>query len=133
MSDFLAIAAVKGKVLHLVDWDRPVWFLADNPLGDRIIPDPNSFLTDALLFFSYQDFNLSIDLFEGQRGENRVYQMSDSTHFDQLYNSRNLIRNTPGPIVLLAHFGPCDSNLVSDLKQFNTPIHISQINNPSEA
>jgi len=51
MSDFLAIAAVKGKVLHLVDWDRPVWFLADNPLGDRIIPDPNSFLTDASSFF----------------------------------------------------------------------------------
>jgi hypothetical protein len=124
MSDFLAIATVRGKVFHLVDWDRPVWFLADKPFGDRIIPDPNS-------IFTYQDFNMSMDLFEGQRGANKVFQMSDATYFDQVENSRIWVRNTPGPIVLLAHFGPCDSNLANDLKQFNIPIHISQINSPS--
>jgi hypothetical protein len=131
MSDFLAIATVRGKVIHLVDWDRPVWFLADKPFGDRIIPDPNSIFTDALIFFSYQDFNMSMDLFEGQRGANKVFQMSDATYFNQVENSRIWVRNTPGPIVLLAHFGPCDSNLANDLKQFNIPIHISQINSPS--
>jgi hypothetical protein len=54
MSDFLAIAAVRGKVLHLVEWDRPVWFLADDPEGDRIIPELNSIFTDALMFFHFK-------------------------------------------------------------------------------
>lgn len=132
MSDFLAIAAVRGKVLHLVDWDRPVWFLADDPEGDRLIPELNSIFTDALLFFSFQDFNLSYDLFEGQRGKNKVFQITDATHFNQVEKSRTLIRNNPGPIVLLAHFGPCDSNLANDLQQINTPIHICQIDSMSQ-
>ena len=131
MSDFLAIAAVKGKVLHLVDWDRPVWFLAEHPLGDRIIPDPNSVFTDALLFFSYQDFNLPSDLFEGKRGNNRLFEIEDATHFDQLEKSRAFIRNNQGPTILFAHFGACDSNLANDLQQFKTPIHICQINRES--
>ena len=58
MSEFLAIASVRGKVLHLVEWDRPVWFRADDPEGDRIVPELDSFLTDALLFYSFADFDM---------------------------------------------------------------------------
>ena len=68
MSDFLAIAAVRGKVLHLVDFDRPVWMNAEDPTGDRIIPDLDNMLTDALLFFCHEELGISKDIFDTKRG-----------------------------------------------------------------
>ena len=49
MSDFIAIVNIGVKVLHIVEWDKPVWFLADNPNGSRIIPRPHKLLKDALV------------------------------------------------------------------------------------
>ena len=122
MSDFLAIAAVRGKVLHLVDWDRPCWFLADKPEGDRLIPDPDSILTDALLFFSFADFDMPFDLFAGKRNKNKVFEMRDAHDFHSLDEARKIIRGKKEPFVLLAHFGTLEENIRIEIEEFSTPI-----------
>jgi hypothetical protein len=127
MSDFLAIAAVRGKVLHLVDWDRPCWFLADNPEGDRLIPDPDSILTDALLFYSFADFDMPFDLFAGKRNKNKVFEMKDSHDFHSLDEARRTIRGRKEPFVLLAHFGQLDELIQKDIQLHKTNIMTAQI------
>ena len=127
MSDFLAIAVVRGKVLHLVDWDRPCWFLADNPKGDRLIPDPNSILTDALLFYAFSDFDMPFDLFAGKRGENRVFEMKDSNKSHNLDDARTILRGRKDPFVLLAHFGKLDDLISKDISKHQTEIKTAQI------
>ena len=131
MSDFLAIAVVQGKVLHLVDWDRPCWFLADNPKGDRLIPDPNSILTDALLFYSYSDFDMPFDLFAGKRASNRVFEMKDSHETHNLDEARKILRSRKEPFVLLAHFGTLDELIAKDIAQHRTQVLTAKISNPS--
>ena len=127
MSDFLAIAAVRGKVLHLVDWDRPCWFLADKPEGDRLIPDPDSILTDALLFFSFADFDMPLDLFAGKRNRNKVFEMRDAHDFHSLDEARGIIRGRKEPFVLLAHFGKLDELIQKDIQLHKTKIMTAQI------
>lgn len=127
MSDFLAIAAVRGKVLHLVDWDRPVWFLADDPEGDRIVPDLGSMLTDALLFFSFADFDMPLDLFAGQRRERRVFEMNHSKQYSEVERARSILRSRKEPFVLIAHFGKLDGHLAEDIERFSTPILTAQV------
>lgn len=127
MSDFLAIAVVKGKVLHLVDWDRPCWFLADNPKGDRLIPEPNSILTDALLFYAFSDFDMPFDLFAGNRGANRVVEMKDSNKSHNLDEVRTILRGRSGPLVLLAHFGTLDDLISKDISKHQTEIKTAKI------
>jgi len=52
MSDVLATMTMSGKSLALVDYGRPVWFLADQPNGLRVIPHWNHKLADALALFA---------------------------------------------------------------------------------
>lgn len=124
MSEFIAIAAVRGTVIHLVDWDRPCWFRADNPKGDRLIPDLDSMLTDALLFFAFADFDMTFDLFAGERGKNRVFEMKDAIGPMGIDESRKVLRGKTNllPFILLAHFGGLDNNLKTDIDSFQTPI-----------
>ena len=49
MSSFVGILVVGGQALHLVDWNRPVWFDPDNVEGLRVIPDPDHFVADAVI------------------------------------------------------------------------------------
>lgn len=127
MSDFIAIAVARGKVLHLIDWDRPCWIRADDPKGDRLIPDIESMLTDALLFYSYSDFDMPRDLFAGQRGKNQVFEMKDSNANLEIEEARSVLRNRKEPFVLLAHFGKLDQHLKDDIGHFTTPILTSEI------
>lgn len=127
MSDFLAIAVVRGKVMHLVDWDRPCWFLAEDPKGDRLVPDPNSILTDALLFFSYSEFDMPSDLFAGKRKTNRVFEMKDAQDSQNLDKARKILRSRKEPLILLAHFGPLDSLIKRDIAQHQNKIVTAQI------
>jgi hypothetical protein len=128
MSDFIAIAVVRGRAIHLVDWDRPCWFRPDAPNGDRLIPDLEGILTDALLFFSYDDFDMPFDLFAGQRGKNRVFEMKDASGIQNIDEARKVLRGRNQPFILLAHFGSLDSHLKKDIDMFKTPILSSQIN-----
>jgi hypothetical protein len=127
MSDFIAIAVARGKVLHLIDWDRPCWLRADDPRGDRLIPDVDSMLTDALLFFSYSDFDMPRDIFAGQRGNNQVFEMKDGKGYVEVQEARKVLRSRKEPFVLLAHFGKLDQHLQSDIELFTTPIITSEI------
>ena len=128
MSDFIAIANVNGKVLHLVDWDRPVWFRADDPMGDRVVPDINHMLVDGLLFFAFADFDLPLDIFAGQRGKKQVFEMKEANRYSEVDKARSLLKNRKEPFVLLAHFGGLDVNLQNDLVTFNTPVLRAEIN-----
>ena len=49
MSEFVGVLVARGKALHLVDWDRPVWIDPDSPAGFRVVPDPDHIVADALL------------------------------------------------------------------------------------
>ena len=122
MSDFVAIAAVRGQVIHLVDWDKPCWFRPDNPMGDRLIPDLESLLTDALLFFAYEDFELPFDVFAGQRGNNRAFEMRDASGTNSLSEARKVLRSRSKPFILLAHFGNLDVHLKHDIESIKAPI-----------
>ncbi len=128
MSDFLAIAVAQGKVLHLVDWDRPCWFLANDPEGDRLIPDIDSILTDALLYFCFSEFEMPKDLFAEIRNQRRVVEMKEILNLHDLEDSRRILRSRNKPFVLLAHFGILDESLKSDQERFSTPILTAPIN-----
>ena len=121
MSDFIAIANVNGKVLHLVDWDRPVWFRADDPMGDRVIPDLENMLVDGLLFFAYSDFDMPMDIFAGQRGKRQVLEMKQAGQYSEVDKARSILRSRKEPFILLAHFGELDINLKSDLETLAAP------------
>ena len=127
MSDFIAIATVRGKAIHLVDWDRPCWFRPDEPKGDRLIPDLDSMLTDALLFFAYDDLGLTIDLFAGKRGRDQVFEMKDASGIQKVSEARKVIRERSGPFILLAHFGHLDIHLKSDIESLKTPVLTASI------
>lgn len=128
MSDFLAIAAVQGKVLHLVDWDRPCWFLANDPEGDRLIPEIESILTDALLYFCSSEFDMPSDLFANTRNQRRVFEIKDSLNLHDLEESRRILRSRKKSFILLAHFGILDESLKSEQDKFSTPILTAPIN-----
>lgn len=122
MSDFLAIVAVQGKVIHLVDWDRPCWFSPENPEGERLIPNINYMLTDALLFFAFENFDLPRDVFIGRRQKGQVLDLNDSIEPEGISEARMTLRGKKQPFVLLAHFGNLDSILKADIALFRTPI-----------
>lgn len=120
MSDFLAIAAVRGKVLHLVDFDRPVWMRADNPIGDRIVPDLENMLADALLFFCHEELGLSQDIFATKRGRDSLFDLS--TKIDGLDQARQEVRGSKKEFVLLAHFEKLESIFGEELGGFSLPV-----------
>jgi len=127
MSDFLAIAVAQGKVLHLVDWDRPCWFLANDPEGDRLIPDIDSILTDALLYFCFSEFEMPKDLFAEIRNQRKVVEMRSILNLNDLEESRKALRGRSIPFVLLAHFGNLDQEIQRDIELHATKIKTAQI------
>lgn len=127
MSDFLAIVANEKAVLHLVDWDRPCWFRADDPTGDRLIPSLDSMLTDALLLFYLDQFELDIDPFEKQRNGRSVISVNDLPNSQELNQARQSIQKQKTPFILFAHFGNLDAVLERDISHHSTPILTARI------
>ena len=57
MSDFIGILVTGDTVLHLVDYDRPVWMKPGDMSGLRVVPSKLHFIADALLAFRYSALN----------------------------------------------------------------------------
>lgn len=51
MSELIGHLEIDGLQIALVDWDRPVWFRSDDPMGLRVIPSKDFFVTDAIVAF----------------------------------------------------------------------------------
>ena len=127
MSDFMAIVANEKAVLHLVDWDRPCWFRADDPTGDRLIPGLDSMLTDALLLFFQDQFELDIDPFEKQRNGRSVINVNELPNSQELNEARKSIQVQKARFILFAHFGNLDAVLERDISLHSTPILTARI------
>jgi len=127
MSDFLAIVANEKAVLHLVDWDRPCWFRADDPTGDRLIPSLDSMLTDALLLFFQDQFEIDVDPFAKKRNGRSVLNVNDFPNSQELDQARKSIQKQKTHFILFAHFGNLDSALERDISLHSTPILTAQI------
>lgn len=127
MSDFLAIAVSDSKVIHLVDWDKPCWFSANSPKGDRLIPSPNSILTDAILFFFQDQVGLSSDPFRAQRGLGTLVDCDRLPDQKSLEEARLEIRGKRHKFLLIAHFGNLDALIREDIIRHKTEILTARI------
>lgn len=127
MSDFLAIAVSDSKVIHLVDWDRPCWFSPISPKGDRLIPSPNSILTDAILFFFQDPLSLSSDPFKDQRGLGTLVDCDRLPDQRSLEEARLEIRGKKHNFFLIAHFGNLDTLIREDITRHKTEILTARI------
>ena len=126
MSDFIAIVNVGGKVLHLVDWDRPVWFLADNPNGSRIIPRPKSFLTDALVFFASEEFGIN-NPFKELKKANDLIDLNTIKDNEEFLAAFKFISKIDKPWIFIATFGRMDKAMRDEIDRISIPVITSEI------
>ena len=127
MSDFLAIAASNKRVVHLVDWDRPCWFRADDPEGDRLIPGLDSIFTDAVLFFFSDEFKLSHDPFRNHRGKRKLIDANEYNDLQALNIARQEICKEKSTSILLAYYGHLDKLMQEDIMRHQTKILTAKI------
>jgi hypothetical protein len=132
VSDFLAIAAINGTVLHLVDWDKPCWFRAGSPNGERVIPHPEFFLTDALAMLAADEFGLKQEAQFPWRRDCIVYDFTDPKYESDLRTLRHLVRAKSIPFLLVSHFGNIDVLLKQDLSKLSLRVLTAQINESDE-
>ncbi len=122
MSDFLAVAAINGTVLHLVDWDKPCWFRADSPDGERVIPHHEFFLTDALALLAADEFDLKQEAQFPWRRDSIVYNLSAAEYQSELVEIRRKIRAKQNPSILISHFGKLDFLLTQDVSKLSLEV-----------
>ena len=133
MSDFLAIVAINGTVLHLVDWDKPCWFKASAPRGERVIPHPDYFITDALAVLAAEEFDLSREAQFAWRSKSIVYDFTDPKYQSDLKTLRHLVRAKSNPFLLVSHFGNIEVLLKQDLSNLSLKVLTAQIDESHES
>ena len=133
MSDFLAIVAINGTVLHLVDWDKPCWFKASAPRGERVIPHPDYFITDALAVLASEEFESSQEAQFAWRGESIVYDFTDPKYQSDLGTLRHLVRGKSNSFLLVSHFGNIEVLLKQDLSNLSLKVLTAQIDESHES
>ena len=122
MSDFLAVVAINGTVLNLVDWDKPCWFRADSPNGERVIPHPEFFLTDALALLAADEFDLKQEAQFPWRRDCVVYNLTEAEYQGDLVEMRRKIRAKRNPSILISYFGKLDFLLTQDVSKLSLEV-----------
>lgn len=119
MSELVGILISGDLVLHLVDFDRPVWFRPSEPLGLRVIPDPAHFVADALAVFQVQ----------APKGCGAGCLLEQSSELvdassglcSHLESARTAAYDAVRPPVLFLQVGGADSILLDDLARLARP------------
>ena len=117
MSDFVGILVTGDTVLHLVDYDRPVWMKPGDVSGLRVVPSKLHIIADALLAFRYSALdNCSVACGQSQTSlrnlaEGRACQHVDLAR-DRVYADHKDI------LLFLISKGASESSIVSNLGKF---------------
>ena len=117
MSDFIGILVTGDTVLHLVDYDRPVWIKPSDVSGLRVVPSKSHIIADALLVFRYSALdNCSLACGHSRTSlcdlaEDQVCQHIDLAR-DRVYADHKDV------ILFLISKGASEPSIASNLRKF---------------
>lgn len=117
MSDFIGILVTGDTVLHLVDYDRPVWIKPGDVSGLRVLPSKLHIIADGLLVFRYSALdNCSLACGHSRTSlrdlaEDQVCQHIDLAR-DRVYADHKDV------LLFLISEGANESSIASNLRKF---------------
>lgn len=117
MSDLIAVLAIGDRVLHLIDFDRPVW-CRPGSRAPGVTPAPECFVADALLALAADQ--VLIDPVPDLRGS--LPSPDDAGRV--LNAARAAVYAATRPGLLYLSDGPPGSLASGDLARLSMPVHV---------
>lgn len=120
MGDLTAIVVISDRVLHCIDFSRPVW-ARPGDLGNSIIPNPAHFVVDGLLAHASDLFGLPTFSWNAYGVDGKQLPM-DHRAPQPLVDARNAIYAATEPSLLYVSLSGFDTYEREDLTRLSLPI-----------
>jgi len=120
MGDLVVVAVIGDRVLHCVDFGRPIWVRPLN-MDDSIVPDPAHFVVDGLL--AHASDLLGLPRFSWNRyGLDAKKLPADDRAPQELIDARNAIYAATKPSLLYVTLSGFDNYEREDLARLSMPV-----------
>lgn len=124
MSDFIAVLVIGSRIVHCVDYDRPVWFPV-NAMDESIVPSPEHFLADALVAFASDLLKLEPFSWNRYGLGNKQFPSGDAAS-SALTMAREKVYAATQPGLLYVSLGSLQRRAMDDLGRLSMPVTLAE-------
>lgn len=129
MSTVIAAVVIDNRVIHCVDYDRPVWMSPGN--GQGFVPDLDHFLVDGLIAWASPLFGL--ESFSSSRCGLSERQFPNSAAAPrELTEARNAVYASKDHWLLCVFWGGRDKFIVNDIAKLGMRFSVADADPASE-
>jgi hypothetical protein len=131
MSDFVSVINIGDRILHCVDYDRPVWLPAGD-MSQAIVPSRGHFVADALIAFASELLDLDTFSWNRYRLDNKQFP-DDGDSPESLAAARAVVYAAEQPGLLHVALEPIDRLTAEDLARLSMRVTLAEVTRDSTA